>query len=85
MGGFLTLARAVRDPGKNIGYLGVAVDMEQVDNILSIGRKMTITVKVKKSNASATKSSKSATGISSRAANNGCSSRRRLISLRYAR
>ncbi len=39
-GRFLTLARAVRDPGKNIGYLGVAVDMEQVDNILSIGTQM---------------------------------------------
>ena len=39
-GQFLTLARAVRDPGKNIGYLGVAVDMEQVDNIFSIGTQM---------------------------------------------
>lgn len=39
-GQFLTLARAVRDPGKNVGYLGVAVDMEQVDNIFSIGTQM---------------------------------------------
>ena len=39
-GQFLTLARAVRDPGKNIGYLGVSVEMEQVNNILSIGTQM---------------------------------------------
>lgn len=33
----LTLVRAVRDPGKNVGYLGVQVDKEQLDNIFSIG------------------------------------------------
>lgn len=33
----LTLVRAVRDPGKNVGYLGVQVDRDQLDNIFSIG------------------------------------------------